>query len=274
MAGTLERRWENKLAALTDAEQALAAAREALSPLPGRAELERLAADLPRLWSEPTISNKDRKRLLRSLIADITLLPEPDRAKARIGIRWHTGATADITLLPKPDRAKARIGTRWHTGTAKRSPSPAVAMVTRLGPTTPTAELVDLLNAAGHNTGTGAPFDGTAVQWIRHAFHIPAPNPYAYGEISVAEAAHRLGCSTGTVYDWIKTGKLSARATLVNGSDPRYFDRVTVSVQKHPGRPNTSYKRMRSTIAYSRLIGGSRVGRRSWGIDGRPMGRS
>ena len=49
------------------------------------------------------------------------------------------------------------------------------------------------------------------MQWIRHAYHIPAPNPYADGEISVAEAAHRLGCSTGVVYDWIKTGKLAAR---------------------------------------------------------------
>ncbi len=200
VAGTLERRWENKLAALADAEQALAAAREALPPLPGRAELEQLAADLPRLWSEPTTSNKDRKRLLHTLIADITLLPEPDRAKARIGIRWHTGATDDITVT--------RV---VHPGTAKRSPSPAVAMVTRLGPTTPTAELADLLNAAGHTTGTGAPFDGKAVQWIRHAYHIPAPNPYTDGEISVAEAAHRLGCNTSVVYDWIKTGKLAAR---------------------------------------------------------------
>ena len=160
----------------------------------------RLAADLPRLWSEPTTSNKDRKRLLHTLIADITLLPEPDRAKARIGIRWHTGATDDITVT--------RV---VHPGTAKRSPSPAVAMVTRLGPTTPTAELADLLNAAGHTTGIGAPFDGKAVQWIRHAYHIPAPNPYTDGEISVAEAAHRLGCNTSVVYDWIKTGKLAAR---------------------------------------------------------------
>ena len=68
-----------------------------------------------------------------------------------------------------------------------------------------------LLNAAGLTTGTGAPFDVKAVQWIRHAYHIPAPNPYADGEISVADAAHRLGCSIGVVYDWIKTGKLAAR---------------------------------------------------------------
>ena len=200
VARTLETRWETKLAALADAEYALEAAKNTAPPLPSRAELERLTADLPTLWHSATTSNKDRKRLLRTLIADITMLPEPDVGKVRIGIRWHTGATDDITV------ARAT-----HPGTAKRSPSPAVDMMIRLGPTTPTAELAERLNAAGHTTGTGAPFDLKAVQWIRHAYHIPAPNPYADGEISVADAAHRLGCSTSVIYDWIKTSKLAAR---------------------------------------------------------------
>src|SRR6266568_3054925 len=90
VARSLEARWEARLAALAEAEQALDAARDALPPLPGRAELEKLAADLPALWHAPATSSKDRKRLLRTLIADITLLPEPDQAKVRIGIRWHT----------------------------------------------------------------------------------------------------------------------------------------------------------------------------------------
>jgi hypothetical protein len=205
VARTLETRWEAKLAALGEAEQCLQATREALPPLPDRAELERLAADLPALWQAPTTSNKDRKRLLRTLIADITLLPEPDRDKVRIGIRWHPGASDEIA-----------VARTTHPGTAKRSPSPAVVMVTRLGPTTPTTEVAALLNAAGLTTGTGAPFDVKAVQWIRHAYHIPAPNPYADNEISVTDAAHRVGCSTGVVYDWIKTGKLAARRGIGN----------------------------------------------------------
>ncbi|MGZ6840207.1 MAG: recombinase zinc beta ribbon domain-containing protein, partial [Frankiaceae bacterium] len=200
VARNLETRWEAKLAALAEAEQALAAARDTLPPLPERAELEKLAADLPGLWHAPTTSNKDRKRLLRTVIADITLLPEPDHGKARIGIRWHTGVSDELRV----DRAV-------HPGTAVRSPSPAVDMVTRLGPTTDTDELVGMLNAAGMTTGHGRPFDAKAVQWIRHAYHIPAANPYADGEISVADTAKRLGVGTGTVYDWIKTGKLAAR---------------------------------------------------------------
>jgi excisionase family DNA binding protein len=200
VARTLETRWESKLAALAEAEHSLAAAHDALPPLPSRAELEKLAADLPGLWQAPTTSNKDRKRLLRTLIADITLLPETDLARARIGIRWHTGA-ADELVVDRP----------LPPGPAKRSPSPAVELVRQLGPTTDTRDMADKLNAAGLRTGHGRPFDVTAVQWIRHAYRIPAPDPYTDAEISVADAASRLGCSTGVVYDWIKTGKLTAR---------------------------------------------------------------
>ncbi len=50
-----------------------------------------------------------------------------------------------------------------------------------------------------------------AVHWIRHACKIPVPDPYGPGEISVAEAAQRLGCSTSVIYHWIHTGQLTAR---------------------------------------------------------------
>src|SRR3989454_3074699 len=73
VARSLEGRWEAKLAVLSEAEAALAASRARVAPLPSRIELEALAADLPALWAAPTTSAKDRKRLLRTLIADVTL---------------------------------------------------------------------------------------------------------------------------------------------------------------------------------------------------------
>ncbi len=215
VARTLEARWEAKLAVLAEAEQSLEAARDTLPPLPGRADLEKLAADLPALWHAPTTSAKDRKRLLRTLIADVTMLPEPDRSKVRIGIRWHTGAV-DEHLLARP----------LPPGPAKRSPASAVQLVARLGPVTDTRKLAEQLNAAGLTTGHGRPFDDAAVQWIRHAYKIPAPSPYAPGEISVAEAAGRLGCSTGVVYYWLKTRQLPARRGAGNHLCIPWTDRV------------------------------------------------
>ena len=44
----------------------------------------------------------------------------------------------------------------------------------------------------------------------------PIPGRYAAGEISVADAATRLGCSTGIVYYWIETAQLDARRGSAN----------------------------------------------------------
>ena len=102
--------------------------------------------DLPGLWAAPTTTARDRKRLLRTLIADVTLLPEPDPDKLRIGMRWHTGATDEIlTARPLPP------------GPANRTPAAAVELIRRLGPTTSNDDLVAELNAAGLRTGTRPP---------------------------------------------------------------------------------------------------------------------
>src|SRR5262249_39614954 len=82
-----------------------------------------------------------------------------------------------------------------------------------LGPVTSNAGLVAVLAQRGYLTGAGRPFDIKAVQWVRHAYQIPAPSPCDNGEISVADAARRLGCSPGVVYYWIENGQLAAPQT-------------------------------------------------------------
>jgi DNA invertase Pin-like site-specific DNA recombinase len=240
VARSLEARWEARLAALAEAGQALQDARDALPPPPGRAGPEKLAADLPALWHDPATSHKDRKRLLRTLIADVTAPPEPDQAKVRTGIRWHTGATGEL----RPARA-------IHAGTARRSPSPAVEMTRQPGPVTPAAELARQLNAAGIVTGNSRPFDARAVQWIGHACHVPAPAPYHDGEISVAEAARRLGCSTGVICYRIQAGQLDARRgpgnrPCITWNDPIQAacrDRITTSGHLNPAARRTAPRR-------------------------------
>ena len=88
------------------------------------------------------------------------------------------------------------------------------------------------LNAAGMVTGNGRPFDVKAVQWIRHAYHIPAPAPCNDGEISVADAAGRLGCSVGVVYYWIENGQLSARRGPGNRLCIPWNDRIEAAARE------------------------------------------
>ncbi|MFD5572271.1 recombinase family protein [Streptomyces cadmiisoli] len=204
VAQTLESRWEARLTALAEAEAALAEAHESRPPLPDRADLLALAGDLPRLWHASGTRDKDRKRLLRTLVADVTLMPEADRWRARVGLRWHTGASEVIGLeRPKP------------APEARRTPSAALELISRRGPRLRDAELVDELAAEGITTASGWPFDAAAVRWVRHVHKIPSPFtvPFRDGEISVKEVARRLGIAADAVYYWINHGQLAACKT-------------------------------------------------------------
>jgi hypothetical protein len=232
VARTLEARWETKLTALTEAETALATAQQTRTPLPGRDELLRLAADLPRLWDDPATSAKDRKRLLRTVIADITLLPDGPDGQAQIGVRWHTGATDLITTRRRgPDR----------------TPPGAVALARRLGHVLTDQQLADTLNAEGHRTGKNRPYDIKAVRWIRHAYQIRAPRTQALhdGEITVKQAAARLGISADAVYYWIANALTPARKDPTGRwcipwtpeTEAAYRHRATESVHLKPTTP-------------------------------------
>ena len=230
VARSLESRWEQRLVALAEAEKALTQAQAAVPPLPSRAELEALTANVSGLWHAPTTAARDRKRLLRTLIADVTLLPEPDLAKAHIGIRWHTGATDEVV-----------VARRMAVVAYRRTAPAAVELARRLGPTTDNATLAAELNAAGHRTGAGRAFDADAVSSLRHYHGIGSPDLLRPGELTVRDVAARLGVDPGTVTNWINRGLMKARRGRSNrwcvpfGSDAEvaWRERVAASPQVH-----------------------------------------
>jgi DNA invertase Pin-like site-specific DNA recombinase len=199
VARTLEQRWEDKLRDLAEAETAVATAQTDHVPLPPRAELEGLASDLPRLWRAETTSDRDRKRLLRTLVTDVTLISTRGDEQVRVGIRWRAGATDDVIVRRPPSV--------WIT---RRTPSAAVEIVRR-GSERSDEDLVTTLNGAGLVTGTRRPFDVPAVRWIRYAYKIPSPPRLAAGELTVAEVAVAVGVAADVVYYWIGHGQLAAR---------------------------------------------------------------
>ncbi len=198
VARTLESRWETRLAALAEAHAALVTAQQAKPPMPERDALLALAGDLPRLWDHPDTSPRDRKRLLRTLIADVTMLPTTDRGQCRIGVRWHTGATDEITV--------GRIG-------PGRTPAAALDLIRDHGATHTSAQLAELLNAAGMVTGRGHRWSKGGVARVRDVYTIHAPRTVAVrdGEISVKQAAAELGIPADAVYNWLRNGQVPAR---------------------------------------------------------------
>ncbi|MGH8895405.1 MAG: recombinase family protein, partial [Actinomycetes bacterium] len=202
VARTLEQRWEARLAVLAEAESGLVTARESRPPLPERDRLLALAADLPRLWHAPETSPRDRKRLLRALVSDVTLVPTPDDPSiARIGVRWHTGATDEVTVA-RPGHGK--------------TPDAALAIIRELGATTDNDVIAEKLNAEGLATGKGKPFTAAAVARVRGYYNVRAPRtvPLRDGEITVPDAARRLAVSADAIYNWLKNGQTPGRLAL------------------------------------------------------------
>jgi DNA invertase Pin-like site-specific DNA recombinase len=200
VARSLETRWEARLVELAEAEAALGAAAATRPPLPPAADLAAAVADLPALWSAPTTGDRDRKRVLRTLLGDVTLRPGPTSHQLRVGLRWNSGATEELVV------ARMRPVTEW-----RRAAPEAVALARELGPRLANPELAAALNAAGHRTGTGKPFDRTAAGNLRHAYRIGSPDLLAAGELNPRAVAERLGVAVGVVHGWLSAGTLSGR---------------------------------------------------------------
>ena len=168
--------------------------------LPSRDQLESLAADFPQLWAASTTSDKERKRLLRTLIGDVTLISEPRSMQLRIGIRWRSGACEEL-VVRRPHSAPQ----------ARRTPQGAVELARRLGSSRTNAELAADLNRLGLKSGTGKCFNVATIQWIRYAYDIDRPQLLAPGELSVKQVAARLGIAPDTLYCWISQGQIAVR---------------------------------------------------------------
>jgi DNA invertase Pin-like site-specific DNA recombinase len=236
VARTLETRWEAKLATLAEAEAALATARAIKPPAPDRDALQALAADLPRLWDAPTTSHRDRKRLLRTLIADVTLLLEHDSDAVRIGIRWHTGAADELVVE------------RRGPG---RTPPQALAIVREHGATHSNVQIAKMLNDAGLRTGKNLRFTPRHVAGVRGIYKIFTPRTVAvhYGEISVKEAAQRLGIAADAIYNWLRLGHVPASTRAGRWCIPWdaqtqeiYRQKVASSFRLKPTPPATSVR--------------------------------
>jgi predicted DNA-binding transcriptional regulator AlpA len=144
---------------------------------------------------------KDRKRLLRALLADVTITPDgQDRTRILIGLRWKSGASQQVQV------------TRRKNAFQLRSTDPAaIELARRIGPSLDNSALAKALNDAGHRTGTGQPFDGVAAGNLRAYHHISYPGLLENGELTPRQVAQLIGVSTGTIHYWINAGYLSAR---------------------------------------------------------------
>lgn len=101
VARGIEADWEKCLNALGAAEADLAR-REQQRPRHLSAEerntILALGADLPRAWSAPTTTDRDRKELLRTVLEEVLVTRDREEQMAHLTLRWHGGLLSEIDL--------------------------------------------------------------------------------------------------------------------------------------------------------------------------------
>jgi len=202
IAATLETRWNDAMQRMHDLQAELAAfERQAMRAVTDdqKRQILQLAGDFPRLWAASTTASRDRKRILRLLVSDITVTKGPEPKVVRLDVRWQGGKTETLQLQLPQNRADAI-----------RYPKPIVDRIRELAVDHHDDEIVALLRSEGHTSSTTKkPIMPSTIKWLRYKHSIPAPQP-PEGTLNVRQVCERYGVSLWVVHYWIERGIVSA----------------------------------------------------------------
>jgi DNA invertase Pin-like site-specific DNA recombinase len=203
VAESLEAEWNSKLRAVAEArqehERQRQQDRQALSD-EQRAAILALAADFPRLWRDRNTPDRERKRMTRLLLEDVTAFRGDT---ILLQIRFKGGAAMSLTL-PIPPNA-------WQ----QRVTSPEVVKdVDRLLEDHTDGQIAVILNERGIRSGEGKRFSRTIVARIRRDYNLtPRYDPLrAAGMLTVQEMAVLLRVTPDCVKIWNRHGLLHSHA--------------------------------------------------------------
>ena len=240
VAATLEQRWNTALQQLEELRKQAAEFQQKharVATPEQKAKVLALARDLPRLWHAPTTQAKDRKRMLRLLIRDITVEKSSVPKQLLVHIRWQGNACTDIAL-----QRSASVG--GH----ERYPAEVVDRVRELARLLPDAEIAEQFRREGLISARGKAFTRLIIRMIRVSYRIPSPSRKPE-ELTVGQVAEHFGVSQTVVLYWIKHGHLQARRldatsphwiTLNPAEEQKLWERVRNSSRIHAHRSTPS----------------------------------
>jgi hypothetical protein len=201
VADTLEAEWNSKLRALNEAQQEYERLRQtdhlAVNEAQ-RARIAALASDFPRLWQDPKTPDREKKRMVRLLLEDVTLLK---REQIHVHVRFKGGALNSLSL-PLPLSAPY----------LRKTPAVIVGEVDRLLDQHTETEIAAILNGKGLRSGTGQAFTPMMVINIRrnHGLQDRFERIRARGLLTINEIAELFGIVPSAVKDWRDKGLLRA----------------------------------------------------------------
>jgi DNA invertase Pin-like site-specific DNA recombinase len=203
VADALEADWNAKLRALDEAQRHYEQQREADRATldeQQRQKIRDLATDFPSLWRDKKTPDRERKRMVRLLIEDVTLIKG---AQLDVHVRLRGGATRSLTMpVPQPSYEG------WKTDPE------VIAVIDQLLGEHTTSEVATQLNSRGLSSGKGGGFTSLTVTRICRSYGLT--NRYQRlreaGMLSRDEIAPQLGVTAGTVTLWRRHGLVTAHA--------------------------------------------------------------
>lgn len=201
VADALEQRWNERLRELSTADEVYTHWKQGtVTPMDGevREQVLNLAQDFPAVWNHPRTSPRDRKRMLRLLIEDVTLT----RGEGiHVGIRWKGGALTQMTLPPPKTAPELR-----------RTPPEVLAAITELTRHHADREIARVLNGQGQRSGVGLSFNGESIRRVRAAHGIPsyADHLRKAGMLASEEIVAQFGVTEAILIKWRRAGQIRA----------------------------------------------------------------
>lgn len=211
VADSLEAEWNAKLRAVAEAQEHYERQRIAERMRvdePQRAQILALANDFPALWHDPATPDRERKRMLRLLIEDVTL----HKGKEIVThIRFRGGATQTIRL-PRP----------LPIGELRRHSASLVAEVDRLIDQHTDQAIAAILNERGMRSCDQGDLHRLMIRNIRLAYGLKSryERLREAGYRTAEEIAPTLGIAVSTVKYWRQKGWLRA---VAYDDKPRYL---------------------------------------------------
>lgn len=203
VADSLEANWNQKLRALTDAQEDYERQREADCHMLNeqqRRQIASLATDFPRLWHDPATPQRERKRMIRLLIEDVTVTRD-EEIVAQVRFR---GGTTQTVHVPGP-----RPVTQLH----KIDPA-IVGEIDRLMEAHTDREIAGMLNARGLQPGVANRFTPWIIWRLRmkHGLEDRFTRLRRQGLLTRQEIADALQIHPATVQKRHARGELFAVA--------------------------------------------------------------
>jgi DNA invertase Pin-like site-specific DNA recombinase len=200
VADTLEADWNTALRALAAARDDYRKATATATALDEqqRGKIRAIAVDLPRLWNDPGTPMRERKRLIRLLITDVTLTRGQDTITAAIRF---PGGRHHILRLPVPLNA-------WQL---RKTPAPLTELINHLLDSCTYAQIAGQLNAAGHTSSDGHPWDGDRVAKLANYHQMPSHDQRLQdrGLLALGQIAADLGAHPSSIKRWHQLGLIT-----------------------------------------------------------------